>query len=247
MNPAVLFLPTYRASMTAFVLGLVVLAIIDFARMSSDIPYLSGAWGMLVLWFFVYSLHANRLRHAGRETGLASLPVGVAVIGKGIGFLVGLFPGIYASMLAFAEQNGVDTSDQVALAEALQDPAFSESWVASIEGDTALQEALVAATNSGSFIGFWLVIALFAIWFAQMKRLGGSLDGVPEDTPSMLNPEPIAPVAPVAPAPAREETAPETAAETPAEATDEQPTESADDPSDDNADGGAKDDETPKT
>lgn len=218
MNPGVLFLPVYRASTTAFLLGLLVLAVIDFARISSGVPFLSGWLGLLAMAFFVYSLHANRLRYADRGTGLAALPLGIAIVIKGIGAVVGILPGAIQSMTDFAASRGVNTEDQQALAEAMQDPAFAESWMTALETDEALQASLQAASGTSSFIGFWLVIALFAIWFAQMKRLGGSLESVRDTTPSMMNPEPLAPSEPAAaPAEVAEETAPESAEAAPAE------------------------------
>lgn len=192
MNPGVLFLPVYRASTTAFLLGLLVLAVIDFARISSGVPYLSGWIGLIAMAFFVYSLHANRLRYAERGTDMAFLPLGIAIVIKGIAAVVGMLPGAIQSMTDFAASRGVNTEDQQALAEAMQDPAFAESWMAALETDEALQASLQSASGTSSFIGFWLVIGLFAIWFAQMKRLGGSLPADIEDTPSMLNPTPVA-------------------------------------------------------
>ncbi|WP_370231564.1 hypothetical protein [Cognatishimia sp.] len=225
MNPGVLFLPFYRASTTAFLLGLLVLAVIDFARLSSGVPLIGGWLGMLAVWFFVFSLHANRLRYVERGSGLAMLPLGIAVLVKGIAAFFGVATAVYQQMLDYATANGFDANDPVVMQELSADQQFMEAVVAHIQSDEAVAAQIMSASSTPSFMGFWLVIALFAIWFAQMKRLGGSLKGVRDTTPSMMNPEPLAPSEP-APAPAEvaEETAPGAAEAAPAE---EAPVEAA--------------------
>ncbi|WP_300541085.1 hypothetical protein [Maricaulis sp.] len=172
MNPLVLFLPVYRASITAYLAGIAILAFLDFLRIQYGLGPVPRWVGMLAIWFFVFSLHANRRRHAGRGIGIAFLPLGLAIVAKGIGAFFAMIPGAYSAMTEFAAENGVDTDDQQALAEALNDPGFQQEFQRAMQNDPELLQQLMSATGPGSFIGFWLVIAVFAIWFARMARPG---------------------------------------------------------------------------
>jgi hypothetical protein len=172
MNPLVLFLPIYRASATALLAGLAVLAVADFVRIQFGLGPVPIWIGMLAVWFFVLSLFINRRRHAGRGVGLAFLPVGLGIVGKGIGAIAGLMPGIYSAMIDFAAENGVDTSDQVALAEAMNEPGFQQEFQRALQENPEMLEQLTATTGLASFIGFWLVILAFAVWFSRMSRQG---------------------------------------------------------------------------
>lgn len=176
MNPLVLFLPNFKASTTAYLLGLVILAAADYARLQFGIPFIPGWIGMIAIWFFVFSLHANRRRAVEQGIGLAFLPVTLAIVAKGIGAVVGFFPGLMDTMTQFAEESGVDTSDSAALQEAFNDPGFQQSYQAWLEANPEVIASFLSGTAIPSFIGFWLVIAVFAIWFAQMKRTGGSIN-----------------------------------------------------------------------
>jgi len=176
MNFGVMFLPIYRASTTAFLLGLGVFAALDAMRLSVEIPLFSGWIGMLAIWFFVYSLHANRRRHAGQETGLAFLPLGVAILGKMIGAMIVLISAVWQYMLEFASRNGVDVNDPEALGEAVSDPGFQEAMQAEINANPEVLLQWTGQASMMSWLGFWLVIALFSIWFANMKKSGGSIE-----------------------------------------------------------------------
>ena len=169
MNPLVLFLPVYRASVTAYVLGLVLLALLDAMRMQFGLILIPSGLAMLAVWFFVYSLHANRRRHAGRVPELAILPVGAAILAKGVAAIGGIFPGLVAAMTDFAERNGIDTADQQAFANAINQPGFQEAFQDDLQARPETLEALLAAMAWPSWFGFWLVIALFAIWFSRMR------------------------------------------------------------------------------
>jgi hypothetical protein len=173
MNPLVLFLPVYRASATAFLAGLALFAVIDLVRIQYGLGPVPVWLGMLAIWFFVLSLFINRRRHAGRGVGLAVLPVGLAIVSKGIGAMVGLMPAIYRSMVDFAADNGVDTSDQQEMAQAFNDPGFQQEFQRFLQDNPDRVEQLLGATGLASFIGFWLVIVLFALWFARLPRRAG--------------------------------------------------------------------------
>jgi len=176
MNFGVMFLPVFRASTTAFVLGLGVFAALDALRLSVDIPLLSGGAGMLVIWFFVFSLHVNRRRHAGRGVGLSFLPVVFAIMAKGIAVASAVLQKAMESMMAFAESNGIDTADVEELTGAINDPGFVEAWQADMESNPEIILEWAAQSDWASYLGFWGVIALFALWFANMKKSGGSIE-----------------------------------------------------------------------
>ena len=91
---------------------------------------------------------------------------------EGIGAIAGLMPGIYNAMVEFAAENGVDTSDQAALAEAMGEPGFQQEFQRALQENPEMLEQLTGATGLASFIGFWLVILAFAIWFSRMSRQG---------------------------------------------------------------------------
>ena len=169
MNPLVLFLPVYRASVTAYLLGLVALALLDAMRMQFGLILIPSGIALIAIWFFVYALHANRRRHAGREPALAVLPVLAAVLAKGVAAVIGIFPGLVAAMTDFAERNGVDTADDQAFAAAISQPGFQEAFQNDLLTQPELMDTLTAGMAWPSGIGFWLVIALFAIWFARLR------------------------------------------------------------------------------
>jgi len=245
MNPGVLFLPTFRASTTAYILGLVVLAIFDFWRMKSGITHLSGLPGALLVGFFVFSIHANRRAHAERSRALGLLPVIVGWVISGIGAIVAFMPGVFSAMRDFAAENGVNVEDDQAFAEAVQDPAFTDAFTAHIEANEAIGEAIVSSAQTGLYVGFWLTIVAFGIWFAQMKRRGGALEGM-DDTPSLYQPAAVAPAA--APEPAASEETPSQAAEEAAPEPAEEPAPDAQaeaEPADTEPTDEAKDADTP--
>ncbi|MCR9266771.1 MAG: hypothetical protein NXI03_04310 [Alphaproteobacteria bacterium] len=172
MNPLAPFLPVNRASATAYLVGIGFLAVLDFLRLKSGLPGMLVFVGMLAIWFLVLSLHVNRRRHAGRDIGLAFLPVGLAILGKVLGSFIALMPGVYSAMMDFAESNGVDTSDPVALQEALSEPGFQTEFQRQMEANPELVAHIASATGGGSFLGFWLVIAAFAIFYSRMPKAG---------------------------------------------------------------------------
>ncbi len=173
MNPLVLFLPVYRASVTAYLLGLVLLAMLDAMRMQFGLILIPSGIALIAVWFFVYSLHANRRRHAGREPALAMWPVLVAILAKGAAAVIGIFPGLFSAMRDFAGRNGVDTADPQAFADAISQPGFEEAFLDDMRAQPEMMDTLTAGMAWPSWFGFWLVIALFAIWFARMRPPAG--------------------------------------------------------------------------
>jgi len=174
MNPLALLLPNHRASVSAFVLGIIILAALDAIRLAVGTAPVPGIIPLAAIWFFSFSLFANRRRHAGRDTGLAILPVILAILAKGIGAGLGFGMQIFDAMIGFAADQGVDTTDQIALNEALTDPGFQPAFQAWLEND---QERVMSMLNAGawpSYIGFWLVLGVFAFWFATLQRNGST-------------------------------------------------------------------------
>ncbi|WP_339748224.1 hypothetical protein [uncultured Maricaulis sp.] len=51
MNPLVLFLPVYRASVTAYLLGLVLLATLDAMRMQFGLILIPSGIALIAVWF----------------------------------------------------------------------------------------------------------------------------------------------------------------------------------------------------
>lgn len=172
MNPLVLFLPAYRASSTAFILGLIVLAALDAVRISfagNPAAFLPILLLALVMCFFVTSLHINRLRHAGRGGGLAALPVITGIVISTIASFFGWMSGYLEAAEQYLAESGNDSSPE-ALMEAMQDPGFQQQMQQAMQSDPELGMSVIAAGAWPSWFGFWIVIALFGIWFALMKR-----------------------------------------------------------------------------
>ena len=174
MNPFALALPNHRASVSAFVLGLLVLAALDALRLSFGTAPIPGIIPLAAIWFVSYSLFANRRRHARRQTGLAILPVILAILAKGVGAMVGIGMQVFDAMLTFAEAQGVDTSDQAALNEAMMDPGFQPAFQAWLESDEARLLEMLTAGAWPYFIAFWGVVGVFGFWFATLQRNGSA-------------------------------------------------------------------------
>jgi hypothetical protein len=174
MNPLALLLPNHRASVSAFVLGIVILLVVDAVRLSVGTGPVPGLIPLFAVWFVCFSLFANRRRHAGRSIGLAFLPVVLAIVAKGIGAMVGAGIGTYEAMLTYATEQGVAVDDQAEMTAALQDPGFQTAFQDWLQGDLARTQALIDATTWPSFIAFWVVLGVFAIWFSTMHRNGSA-------------------------------------------------------------------------
>lgn len=175
MNIGVIFLPVYRATTTAFVLGLILMAVVDAIRISFDIPIISGWIGMIAIWFSVYSLHANRRRHANMSTGIAMMPAILAVLASAISGFVQIMRLGWQHMLDFASSNGVNTDDVEALTAALNDPGFQTAWQENLSANPDVMEVWLPGISWASYAGYWLVVAGFALWFAKMKSAGGAM------------------------------------------------------------------------
>ncbi len=58
---------------------------LDAMRMQFGLILIPSGFALIAVWFFVYSLHANRRRHAGLDPALAVWPVLGAILAKGAG------------------------------------------------------------------------------------------------------------------------------------------------------------------
>ena len=244
MNPLVLFVPSLRASTAAFVLGLILLAVLDYFR----ITLLDGSvmlLGMALVWYVTFCLFANRRRHASRGMGLAFLPVILAIVVKGIGSAVGFGLGSWNLMLEFAEENGIDTSDMQEFSESVNDPGFQSGFEEWMVSNPEAAETMLAAAALPSYVAFWAVIALFAAWFATMRSAGGTVDtAATAQTP--LYP-PTADTAPAEDAAAEEVPAEEAPAEeTPAEETPAEEAPAEDAPAEDTPASDSEDEKKPE-
>jgi hypothetical protein len=175
MNLGLLFVPVYRASVTAFLLGLALFAAIDWARLSYGVPFMPGWIPVLAIWFFVFSLFVNRRRHAQRAVSMAIFPLIVAILIKGLGAVLGGFPAFGVFAMEFFQANGVDPTDQVQVQEISNDPAFQRAMMEALFGDGGAWSDIVSASTWPSYIAFWATVLLFGIVFSSMKKTGGSI------------------------------------------------------------------------
>lgn len=171
MNPLVIFLPMFRASRTAYVLGFVALAALDAVRVSfagNASSFLLVLTLALVMGFFVISLHMNRLRYVGRGVGLAALPYGIGVVVSAIAAFAGWMGGYMNAARLHLAEGGNDVGED-AVIQALQDPAFQQEMQRAMQNNPELGMMVIGAGAWPSYFAFWIVIALFGIWFALMS------------------------------------------------------------------------------
>lgn len=187
MNFGVFFFFVYCVLMIVFLLGLLVLVVIDFVCILFGVLFLFGWFGLFVMVFFVYLLYVNCLCYVDWGMGLVVLLLGIVIVIKGIGVVVGILFGVIQSMIDFVVLCGVNIEDQQVFVEVMQDFVFVEFWMMVLEIDEVLQVSLQVVLGISFFIGFWLVIVLFVIWFVQMKCLGGLLESVCDMIFFMMN------------------------------------------------------------
>jgi len=172
MNLMAFFTPGQRANAPTFFAGLLTLGILDAVRiwaLQQELPFEGVAavivtfGSLFVMVLFVLFLFMNRRRDAERGTGLAFLPVLVSLAIKGIAVFAIITVLSMGLMGEFAESQGQD------MMTAAQDPAFNAQFQAWIEADPERQSSIAAATLAPAFLGFWIPLALFGLWFGSMK------------------------------------------------------------------------------
>ena len=164
---AAAFLPNQRADADQYWIALGLIAAVDFVRLS-----LLGAQGA-ILWpliaFFVLAAHINRLRHAGRRMDMAVVPLLVAWLAKFAAWILAMTVALLPVFLDIMREAGVDLDDSQAVNAAAYDPALQEALSDRLSSDGDLARQIAEAGIWPSTWAFWIVIALFALWFANLK------------------------------------------------------------------------------
>ncbi|MCC5996058.1 MAG: hypothetical protein JJU18_06790 [Oceanicaulis sp.] len=168
VNFAAAFLPNQRADADQYWIALGLIAAVDFLRLSLLGSQALVVWPMIA--FFVLAAHINRLRHAGRRADLAVVPLLVAWLAKFVAAILAMTVAVLPVYLDMMRAQGVDINDPAAVNEAAYDPALQQALSDRITSDEALARQIADAGAWPSTWAFWIVIALFAIWFARMGR-----------------------------------------------------------------------------
>ena len=173
MNPLAIVTPIARATPMAFLIGLVLLFILDGIKtwygLSLDPSGAGETFGnislalSLVLVVLVSFLFINRRRDAGEGILLFLLPVLLAVVVSLIGFFVMIVVNSFGVMGEYAESVGRD------LQTVAQDPSFQAEFQAWLEERPEQALDMVRPAIWGGFAGFWGLTGLFALWFMSMK------------------------------------------------------------------------------
>lgn len=172
MNLRAVFLPGTTADPDDYWLGLGIIALIDAVRLT-----LTGPGGGLALWlvvlFFVFALHANRLRHAGRARALAFVAVGAGIAAKAVAGFIAMAVALTPWLFDYFEAQDVDVDDPQALQEASRDPELMQGFQAYIqEREAQVMGEVAAASAWPSLVAFWVVLGLLGLWYARMSRAG---------------------------------------------------------------------------
>lgn len=174
MNPLIIVTPVQRAASMAFLIGLVILAVLDAVKTwyglslgagesAEMFGYISMAL-FFVMTVFVSFLFINRRRDAGRGVMLFLLPVILAAVISMIGAGILAMVASFGLMGEYAESIGRDTMTVA------QDPGFQEEFQAWLEENPDNARTMLAPAAWGGFAGFWVITFLFGLWFASMKR-----------------------------------------------------------------------------
>lgn len=167
---AAAFLPNQRADADQYWIALGLIAAVDFVRLS--LLSLLGVQGA-ILWplvaFFVLAAHINRLRHAGRRVDMAVVPLLVAWLAKFAAGILAMTVAVLPVFLDMMREAGVDLDDPQAVNAAAYDPALQQALSDRLSNDSDLARQIADAGIWPSTWAFWIVIALFALWFAKLK------------------------------------------------------------------------------
>ncbi len=163
---AAAFLPNQRADADQYWIALGLIAAVDFVRLS-----LLGVQGSIiwpVVAFFVLAAHINRLCHAGRRVDMAVIPLLVAWLAKFAAGVMGMTMAVLPVFLDMMRERGVDLDDPQAVNAAAYDPALQQALSDRLSSDGDLARQIAEAGIWPSTWAFWIVIALFALWFARL-------------------------------------------------------------------------------
>ncbi|MEE2567237.1 hypothetical protein [Hyphobacterium marinum] len=173
MNPLAFFLPGQRASSSTFFIGLVVLAVLDAARLyvlqagmlpdTGPVAVILPIGSLIVMMLFVLFLFMNRRADAQRGPGLAFLPVGLSLL---IRIIAG---GIFVTVAGMGLMQDFASSQGQDWMTAAQDPAFQDQFEAWLEANPENAGGIDTTSAIISFVAFWVPAFLFGLWFGGMK------------------------------------------------------------------------------
>lgn len=173
MNPLAIVTPVARATPMNFLIGLILLAVLDGVKtwfgLSLDPNGAGEMFGNISLALsalmivFVSFLFINRRRDAGEGIWLFLLPVILAVVVSGIGFLIMAGIGSIGVMSEYADSVGRD------LQTVAQDPGFQAEFQSWLEERPERALEMILPAIWGGFAGFWGLTGLFGLWFMSMK------------------------------------------------------------------------------
>lgn len=174
MNPLAIVTPVQRAAPMAFLIGLIILAVLDAVKTWYGLSLGTGdaaegfGYASMGLFFlmivFVSFLFINRRRDADRGVMLFLLPVILAAVISMIASGVLITIASFGLMGEYAESVGRDVMTVA------QDPSFQEEFQAWLEADPDMAQQMLAPAAWGGFGGFWAITFLFGFWFMSMKR-----------------------------------------------------------------------------
>jgi hypothetical protein len=179
MNPLAIVTPTQRAAPMAFLIGLIILAVLDGAKTWYGLSLISadgsgGGFGNIsmvlfaLMLVFVSFLFINRRRDAGRGIMLFLLPVILAAVISMIGSAIMLGVASFGVMGQYADSVGRDVMTVA------QDPAFQAEFQAWMEERPELALGMVKPAAWGGFAAFWGITFIFGLWFMSMKSEEGA-------------------------------------------------------------------------
>lgn len=163
---AAAFLPNQRSDADQYWIALGLIAAVDFVRLS-----LMGVQGSIVwplIAFFVLAAHINRLRHAGRRVDMAVVPLLVAWLAKFAAGVLSMTVAVLPVFLDMMREAGVDLDDPQAVNAAAYDPGLQQALSDRLSNDSELASRIAEAGIWPSTWAFWIVIGLFALWFARL-------------------------------------------------------------------------------
>ena len=165
------FMPTARLGADQYWLALGMVALIDTRRLSLvALGAVQTSFITLILLSFV---HINRMRDAGRQLGLISVPLLLGLAGKIVAACVALFFAMLPILNAYLVERGVDINDPEAMNALAADPGFQTEFQAYVMNTPELAVELAQAMAWPSHWGFWIVVVLVGRWFARLPSRQG--------------------------------------------------------------------------
>lgn len=157
------FVPGRQASTHAFWIGLALIALLDWVRLSLFAA--SGFLGLL-LWLivalFAVTAMQNRLRANQRSLGLAFMAIGAGVIVK---IAVAVFATGYAllpELETYLLAQNIRIDDAQSLNQIVNAPGFQQEFTDYLLANPDIAQRISASGGWPSHWGFWIVLGLFA-------------------------------------------------------------------------------------